>query len=246
MEGMPAETSTDYYHTMQLWGRYSPYRNIQLFAFVPYVYNERIENGNFSGNTGLGDVTILANYRLLGANCTGKEWQHNLLAGGGVKLPTGKYDRNDIKYNEGLPNTQPGTASFDFILNANYTLQRNSTGINADIAYVITTPNKDQYKFGNRLSAGLLAFRSFGKSQLKLIPQAGCRYERNETDYSNYYYAVKNTYSGGDIFFASAGLQAFRSNVGAQAMFHLPLSQNYSNNMVTNRYKTELGIYLLF
>lgn len=246
IEGVEPETSMDYYHTMQLWGRYNPVRNVQLFAFVPYVYNERIENGTYSRNTGLGDITLLANYRLLGANYTGKEWQHNLLAGGGVKLPTGKYDRNDIKYNEGLPNIQPGTASFDFILNTNYTLQHNNTGINADIAYVITTPNKDEYKFGNRLSAGLLAFHTFAAGQLKLIPQAGGRYERNEMDYSNYYYSVKNSYSGGNVVLASAGLQAFRNNVGAQAMLHIPLSQNYSGGMVTNRYKTELGIYLLF
>lgn len=246
IEGASPEISKDYYHTVQLWGRYNLFRNLQLFAFVPYVYNERVENSVYSRNAGLGDVTVLANYRILGANCTGKKWQHNLLAGGGIKLPTGKYDRNDIKHNEGLPNIQPGTASFDFILNTNYTLQRNNTGINADVSYVITTPNKDQYKFGNRLSAGLLAFHNFAAGQLKLIPQAGGRYERNELDYSNYYYSVKNTYSGGNQLFASAGLQAFRNNIGAQAMLHIPLSQNYSDGMVKSKYKTELGIYFLF
>lgn len=246
IESAGPETSRDYYHTAQVWGRFNLFRNLQLFAFVPYVYNERVENSIYSRNTGLGDVTLLVNYRILGANSTGKEWQHSLLAGGGVKLPTGKYDRNDIRYNEGLPNIQPGTASFDFILNTNYTLQRNNTGINADISYVITTPNKDQYKFGNRLSAGLLAFHNFAIKQLKLIPQAGSRYEINELDYSNYYYSVKNMYSGGNQLFASAGLQAFCSNIGAQAMLHIPLSQNYSDGMVKSKYKTELGIYFLF
>lgn len=246
MEGMQPETSRDFYHTAQLWGRYNPFGNVQLFAFVPYVYNERYEDAGYSRTTGLGDVTVLANYRILGANCTGKEWQHHLLAGGGIKLPTGKYDRQAITYNEGLPNIQPGTASYDFIVNTNYTLQHNNTGVNADVSYVITTPNRDKYKFGNRLSAGLLAFHNISARQLKLIPQAGARFEHAETDYSNYYYSIKNTYSGGNQLFASVGLQAFRNNIGAQAMFHIPLAQHYVGDMVTGKYKTELGIYFLF
>src|SRR5690606_33016471 len=53
MEGMPPETSRDFYHTAQLWGRYNLPANIQLFAFAPYIYNERYEDAGYSRTTGM-------------------------------------------------------------------------------------------------------------------------------------------------------------------------------------------------
>lgn len=245
VEGM-AETARDQYHTAQLWGRYNIFNYIQVFAFVPYVNNVRKEGNSYSGTKGLGDVTLLVNYRLLGANCNGKIWQSHWLAGGGVKLPTGMYNRADIRYNEGLPNMQAGTASYDFVMNSNYTLLRKSTGINTDLSFVATTPNKDRYKFGNRFSAGLLFFHNFAVQKVKLTPQAGLRYDYAGRDYSDYYYSVKNSLSGGSQLYASTGLQAFRRNIGVQAMYSKPVAQNYAGGMVINKYKTDLSVFLLF
>lgn len=240
------EISHDNYHTVQLWGRYNLFNKVQLFAFVPYVLNERKESGVYSNNTGFGDITLLANYRILGAKCTGKKWQHNLLAGGGVKLPTGRYNSEAVRAYIELPNTQPGTASFDFIVNTNYTLLHNNTGLNTDVSYVITNPNKDKYKFGNRFSAGLLLFHTITANKFKIIPQLGSRYEMNSMDYSNSEYSIINESSGGNQLFASVGLQAFRNNIGGQFMFHKPIAQNYADGMVNSRYKTEMGIFILF
>jgi hypothetical protein len=241
-----AKTSVENYHTVQIWGRYNISDRIQLFAFVPYISNERIEGGVKSNLNGLGDATILINYHVLGANCKGKEWRHNLLAGGGVKLPTGKYDDYSIKYNDGLPNMQPGTSSYDFIINANYTFQHNNTGVNTDLSYVVTTQNADKYKFGNRLNLGLNAFHTIKIKQYKIIPLLGARYEIAGCDYDNYSLGLKNDMSGGNQLYVSIGMQAYYSKIGIQAMLLKPVIQNYASGMVSNNYKAEAGVYFLF
>jgi hypothetical protein len=238
-------SSVENYHTIQLWGRYNLSERVQLFAFVPYIVNQRIENGIVSNSNGFGDATFLVNYRVLGANCTSK-WKHNLLAGGGMKLPTGTYDSYSIKYNEGLPNMQPGTLSYDFILNTNYTLQHTNTGINTDVSYVITTANPDKYKFGNRLNAGLLLFHTIGIKQFKLIPQLGTRFEFAGSDYDNYNMGIMNDMSGGNQLYASVGMQAYYKKAGVQASLYKPVSQHYAGGQVSNKYKAEIGIYFLF
>lgn len=238
--------TTEDYHSLQLWGRHNLSKRVQLFAFIPYVINKHIENGIRSNINGIGDITILANYRLAGVNCTGKEWQHNLLLGGGVKLPTGKYDSYSVKYNEGLPNMQAGTSSYDFTINTNYTLQHKKTGINTDISYVVTTSNKDKYKFGNRLSAGLLAFHTITNKQIRIIPQMGLRYENAGSDYDNFSLRLKNDMSGGNQLFATVGVQVFYEKVGVNVMYHNPVVQHYASGMVNNKFKMESGFYLLF
>ena len=213
---------------------------------MPYVSNLKKENGIHTTISGLGDVTLLANYRFMGANDNSDEWKHNLQGGGGIKLPTGAYDEHAIKYTEGLPNMQPGTNSWDFIVNANYTLRHQSAGVNIDASYTITTANKVQYKYGNRFSTGILGFYWYEKDKISLLPQAGFRLDVAGTDYDNYKYRWKNDMSGGEQLYLSAGVQAYYSRIGLQLMYHYPLMQHYASGLVTTKMKAEAGLYFLF
>lgn len=241
----PEAISKQYYNTVQLWGRYS-IGSVQLFAFVPYVYNIHKEESGVDKINGLGDITLLANVRILGNKCTGRAWTHQLQAGAGVKLPTGLYKRDEILYDEGLPNMQAGTHSFDFVADANYTLTHNNTGLNFDVSCTLATPNSDHYKFGNRLSAGLLAFYGFKQKRGSLIPQAGFRYDLAGSDYDDYSARIKNDMSGGHQLYASVMLQFFYRKLGFQAGYHQPITQHYADGLVKNKYKTEAGLYFLF
>lgn len=246
MEEMTVTNPNDYYHTVQVWGRYTLLDRFQLFAFVPYVVNERIEGDSYKQTKGLGDITLMANYRLIKTDSANKMLKHNLLVGGGVKLPTGRYNRNDIRYKDGMPNMQPGTSSFDFTINTNYTIQLKNIGLNTDFSYVITTPNKEQYKFGNRFGGALTLFHSTIIRSLLVIPQAGIKYEHISADFDNYYYSIRNNTSGGHMLFTSVGVQVFYKKVGTQVLFHMPVAQHYADGMVKNTMKAEGGIYVLF
>ncbi|HTM66008.1 MAG TPA: hypothetical protein VL093_06800 [Flavipsychrobacter sp.] len=238
--------SNEYYNTVQLWGRFNVGKHLQLFAFLPYVSNLKKEDGVATTISGLGDATVLVNYRILGSKESSSDWKQNLQAGGGVKLPTGAYDVNSIQYTEGLPNMQPGTNSWDFIANANYTLRHKQTGINIDASYTMTTPNSIQYKYGNRFSAGALGFYWLQKKSWSILPQAGLRFDVAGTDYDNYSYRWENDMSGGEQLYASAGVQAYYKRVGVQLMGHLPLMQHYASGLVKAGFKTEAGVYFLF
>lgn len=244
-ENDPEAKSIQYYNTINLWGRYNVGR-VQLFAFLPYIMNSHVEASETDKINGPGDITLLANVRLIGNSCTGKPWTQYLQAGGGIKLPTGAYQRDAIKYEEGLPNMQAGTHSFDFIANANYTIAHKNTGFNLDASYTLTTANPDQYKYGNRLSIGLVGFYSYKRKQTTLIPQAGIRYDRAGGDYDRFNERIKNDMTGGYQLYATARVQAYYGHWGLQVAYHKPISQYYADGLVKNKFKTETGVYFLF
>jgi hypothetical protein len=64
---------------------------------------------------------------------------HTWQVGGGVKLPTGKYNTN----NNGSvnPSFQLGTGSWDYLLATEYIVRRKQFGLNTMLNYVIKTEN---------------------------------------------------------------------------------------------------------
>jgi hypothetical protein len=238
--------SNETYNTIQAWGRGNISKRVQLFAFVPYVFNVSEKQGIRTSVTGIGDITALANVRIAGIKTEGKIWQHNLQAGGGVKLPTGLYDAASIQTAEGLPNMQPGTGSWDFTANTNYTVRRKAIGLNLDASYTFTTPNSYSYKYGNRASAGILGFYWLSKEQLNLMPQAGLRLDISGTDYDDYSLRFANNMTGGEQLYASVGLQAYYKRIGAQILCHKPVYQQYASGLVNTVLKIETAVYWLF
>lgn len=242
--GDPATILNEKYQTYQVWGRYSINNKVQLFAFLPYIVNVRDDNGEKSTISGVGDVSILANVKLL--NRTNGNWKQTLLAGGGLKMPTGKYDRDAIATEEGLPNMQPGTHSWDIVTNANYTAQYKAIGAHIDASYVITTANSDGYKFGNRANIGASAFYRLAKNEFVILPHAGMRYEQAATDYADYSEKIKDDTTGGYQTFVTAGVQAYYHSIGMQVQLSLPVTQHYASGLVSTWYKAEAGIMFLF
>jgi hypothetical protein len=244
--GDPMERSKQYYNTLQLRAHYNLSNRVQLFAFVPYYSNIQQQDGVRTTTSGIGDASVLANVVLLRKDKPNEQWQQLLMAGGGVKLPIGRYEGITVMDREGLPNMQTGTGSWDFITDVNYTLRRKNAGINLDASYTFTTASREQYKYGNRLNSSLLGFYSFNRHKLKLLPQAGFRYEYVLHDYDNYPKKWLNEQTGGHMLFASVGAQAYYNHWGIQAMYHIPLAQHYADGNVTAVTRTEAGILYLF
>jgi hypothetical protein len=227
--------------TLTAWGRFYPAKRLQLFAFVPYTYNTATEPQGTVIMQGLGDIRILANYMLLNTDGTDKKLKHMLLLGGGLKMPTG---RNDFLNSEGLilSNMQPGTASWEPVINGNYTLRSADLGWNLDLSYKFGTANKRDYRYGDKLNAALLGFYQLDLKKLLLLPQAGFRYEYAQTDHSSYYYRIPNSYSGGTQTYAAAGMGIYYGRVAVTLNASVPLWQNYAGGLVQafNRYETQL------
>lgn len=237
--------SNEKYNSVQAWGRYYINSRIQVFAFVPYISNIKSENAGRSVVSGLGDIMIMGNANLIIPSQTA-DWKHQLHAGVGVKMPTGAYDSKAISQEEGLPNMQPGTRSWDFSVNANYTLRKERMGLNVEGAYTITTANDYDYRYGNKLSAGLLAFHQLKQKALTLLPQAGVKADVTGADYDRYTYKWRNDMTGGQQLYAVAGIQVYYSKIGLQASYYHPIYQHFANGLVNVKYKIETGISFLF
>jgi hypothetical protein len=242
----PSSTSKEDYSTVQAWGRFNVGSRVQLFAFLPYVHNQKTEGSICKVISGVGDATVLANVRLLRLNNPEKQWRHNLQLGGGIKLPTGVHDDGAAQTADGLPNMQPGTGSWDFVLNGNYTVRRKAVGVNTEVSYTITSPNGVQYKYGNRLTAGTTGFYWYQRRAIILMPQIGIRAELAGPDYDNYRYGWKNDMAGGTQVYVSAGVQAFYKRLGLQVSYHHPVAQHYAGGLVNTKFKTEAGAFILF
>lgn len=244
-ETKPPELSDEYYSTFQVWGRYNIGRRIQLFAFFPFQSNRQSKDGVSTLSSGIGDVSVLANIVLLRTE-DDKRWKSTLIAGGGIKAPTGKRNLGMINTDDGVPNMQPGSGAWDFVTNANYTLQSERTGLNAELSYTFTTTSENSYKYGNKMNTGLVGFYKASAGNFMLTPQAGMRCEYILHDYDNYQRKWLNEQTGGYHLFGSLGIQGFYKKTGMQVNYLLPLTQHYAGGNVKATYALNAGLFFLF
>jgi hypothetical protein len=242
-ETKPPEHSAESYNTLQIWGRYHVSNRVQVFAFVPYTSNLQTKDGTEVRSKGLGDVSALVN--IVALRRMKNDIGQFLLAGGGIKAPTGAYTAYDPADRNGLPNMQPGTGTWDFIANANYTLQYKNSGVNAEASYTFTTAGKDYYKYGNRLSSGIMGFYRWQVNEVALLPQLGMRYEYALHDYDNYKRKWLNEQTGGYHLFGSVGMQAYYKRIGMQLGYLWPLTQHFAAGNVKATYFANAGLFLL-
>lgn len=244
--GRPATHTTQYYNTMQVWGRYNVGKRLQVFGFLPYAVNTSREDEATSHNSGPGDASVMANAIVVSADSSDAPWKQTLLLGGGVKMPTGSNTGTGEMDHQGLPNIQTGTGSWDFLLNVNYTVRKGALGLNADATYTLTTANSYQYKYGNRLATGITGFYWWQAGVFTLLPQVGVRYEHTLHDYDNYGKKWLNDLSGGYMCFAAAGVQVYYGRLGFQSMLHLPVTQQYNAGYTRSKMRLETGLFILF
>ncbi|MES1215757.1 MAG: transporter, partial [Bacteroidota bacterium] len=202
----PSEFSKDFYQTIEFWGGLNIGKRWQLLGFVPYNIVYQNSDEGITHRNGLGDITLLANYKLLDKLSGSKHTvSQQIWIGGGVKLPTGKFsvDPSDPDL-ASIANSQVGSGSTDFLLNAQYNIRINKIGISSNVGYKINTTNKDNYKFGNRFSANSFVFYTVPVGKTVLMPNIGILYDHSAAnDLQN----TKINLTGGNLLMASAGTE---------------------------------------
>ena len=90
----PTQFSKDFYQTIAWWGGWNIGSKIQLLTFVPYNFNHQNSDEGVTNKNGLGDITLLANYKVFdirSATGSSNMVSQQFWAGAGIKLPTGKF-----------------------------------------------------------------------------------------------------------------------------------------------------------
>ena len=223
-----SQFSKDFYQTAELWGGFKIKKKFQVLTFVPFNSNHSITDDGEKKNNGFGDITVIGSYKLFDKIILNKDTQtvsQQLWIGGGVKLPTAEFSL-DTSELVSSANSQAGTGSLDFLINAAYTLVIDNWGFTSDINYKINQ-SASGFRFGNRFTATIFAFRSFQLKKNSLSPNIGLLYEKlnpNELDKSK----IENT--GGNDLLASIGLEARFKKVMLGFNAQLPLVQNISDS----------------
>lgn len=214
----------EYYQSFSLAGQFTIARRIELMGYLPFQSNtQRGPEGNKSLNK-LGDAIFLANYRLVDHISSGNKLRQTVVAGGGIKLPTGNY-----QYEEGSeeevdnPNFQAGTGSTDFLLNGSYSLQYKKIAVSTGITYKMNTSNKDDYRFGNRLLTVVQFKYVKDVGNISIIPNVGMVIEEMNEDKESGF-VVDHT--GGHNVQATFGLDINTKRIAAGIFYNKPVAQN--------------------
>ncbi|WP_304232231.1 hypothetical protein [Jiulongibacter sediminis] len=221
------------FRTTELWARLYPLPKVQLMAFLPYQQNEqnRFYDDFKARLEGVGDAQVLLHYNLLNTfvdtTRLHQQWNHQLMAGFGVKAPLGdyQYDQYDVA-EVANANFQLGTGSWDVPLNLIYTLKKHDNGLNINLMYNINGTNANGYHFANQTLLSLLAFRSEYIGNANLVISTGTNSEIKGQDLVN---GERNEFTGGWYINGVAGVDLYWKKFGLSVNGQLPIVQNLSN-----------------
>lgn len=233
----PDQFSHDHYHQVEIYGGITLGNHWQLLGFIPYHLNHQITDDGIVDRNGLGDITLLANYKLWQSSNLNKNnnaFAQEFWLGAGVKLPTGKYKVNfkDSSNEElddllGDVNSQMGTGSVDFIFNVMYNIHLNKFGINTTANYKVNTSNNSNFKYGDRASVNSFAYyQAKAGKKIYMAPNIGALYEYAT---ANHLANNKVSETGGYVALASAGLDINLKKITIGTNVQLPFAQNYAH-----------------
>ena len=231
----PSGSSTETFHTVELMGRFYAADNWVFMGMLPMHHFSKKRSDNSSELIkGLGDVNILANYIAVNSgDSMTKLTRHFLQFGGGVKMPTGEYQKlSDDGVN---PNFQLGTGAFAGIANMMYTVRRKNMGYTFEASYIYHLTNKNDYQFGQRYTVSNKVFYWKKWRTFSLVPHAALWYDHSAQN------REKNRevlYSGGHLLNLQPGLDVFFRKFSLSSLVQIPVDQNQSNQYVTinNKY----------
>jgi hypothetical protein len=225
-QGSTLFATTEEFRAAELYGRFYLGERWQLLATLPYNYNNQRTATQEKKLSGLGDASLLVNYRLLDASTSmnNKLLKHQLWLGGGLRLPTGNSDFNELDAGQvANPNFQLGSGSLGYIGQLNYTARLAKVGFTATGLAEYWHPNAGGYQFGKRFGG---AGNLFYIKQIKnwgLMPSLGAQYSyayRNRQD------AEQLRQTGGQLLLATAGLDVFLGKIAGGFAYNHPLSQS--------------------
>jgi hypothetical protein len=225
------------FNTVQVWARIPVYKNIQISALLPYHFHQRETVSGKRDISGVGDITLLAMYRLYQTHKDSTFLVHTLQVGGGVKAPTGKFD----EANAGAvnPSFQVGTGSWDYLLAMEYIVKRKRFGFNTMLNYTIKTENDKHYKFGNQFNYSETFFYLYDKKAFSLAPQIGLA---AEVYGSNYQYSEVIRKTSGSIIFGKLGFEMEKNKFSLGANIMLPINQNLASGRVEAQYRWSVNL----
>jgi hypothetical protein len=228
------------YNAALLTAQYSPLKRLQLALMAPWQLNKMQTLDGQKRISNIGDITFLANYRLVDKRNT--KLRHTIVTGAGIKLPTGKYTSMKGEDVEGQ-NFQAGTGSVDYLLNASYHLGWRQWTFSIASSYKYNTQNKDEYRYGDVFVNGFTAVyqKEFKKFSLSPYVQLINEKQMKDADAN-----VLQHHSGGQALYAGGGLDITKNKISGGFNYQFVAKQQLAegNIIAKPRFSAHLLITL--
>ncbi len=236
-------TSTEYFNSWELWGRWNVSKRWQVMAFLPFRNNIQHFGEDEFSFSGLGDARALALYELIDFEKEKNPWRVNLRLGLGVSAPTGSYE-ND-KYNGDIVhrNLQTGTGAWGVNSTAIFTLRRKALGLINTLNYSHFTSNPSAVRFGDRWNINTQLFYWLEARKVSVLPKLGWSFDYFNQDREN---GEPMELSGGGGHALSIGMDIYFKRFALIAEWRTPFAQTWSANSVEQRDYMALNILYSF
>ena len=235
------------FQSIEPWLRLYPIKKTQLILMGSLQSNTQtiMASGERKTLSGIGDLSALAHYNVVNTffDSTAHTLDHIWLLGGGIKLPTGKFDYTMSQDEVANPNFQLGTGSVDYIINSIYTVRKNNIGLNLDLSYKINGTNRNHYKFANKSRVIVNGFMQLTAGNFTFLPNLGVLGEYNGHDKQN---GIDNQFSGGYLTTAMLGSEVYYKKITAGFSLQKPLAQDLSGSQLKLRNSFMCHLTLLF
>jgi len=242
--------STDTIFHMIFGVAYGVTDNLTLSLKIPYVYLNNIrevhhdepeEIHNRGDSKGIGDLTILGQYRFL--KKADIDFESSFLFG--LKIPTGKTNVKDSNGERFETEFQPGTGSWDPLVGFAVTKRFRELSVDANVLYTFATKGAQDTNLGDILHYNLaLSYRALGSKKFLwdlIIEANGERKQKEKVS------GVKDENSGGNTIFLSPGMRfTFNQQWSAFLSVGFPIIQNLNGVQNDTHMKALFGISVGF
>lgn len=229
-------TTKERFHIAEVWGAFNVGKKVRIMGMIPWNFIDRYQGGKHTNKSGMGDMAFLGHYQIMQKRKQygTKIHAHALWLGSGLKLPTGKYEVEEKNVRDNIQNTfQLGSGSVDLMLNLMHDYRIMDFGMNTNLTYKINGSNKDQYRYGNKLTVNTqLYYKIRSKKGLSMAPNTGIIFEASKKDCNK---LQEVDISGGKSLLGTIGLESNIGNISWGANWQKPLYQNLALGSVEGR-----------
>lgn len=233
--------SKEWFHTTEVYGRYSPHRRIQLIGFLPYNAVFKHEEDQWHTTKGLGDARMKANFLLIDHKDSTKDELLSVFLGITVKAPTGRYDFVDEESQAFRRSMLPGTGTWDYTLSADVIYRRKNVGGVLSGAYSLRGTNNLNYDFGNVFSGQASVFYRKQGMERTFLFEAGMMVTNLEADY-DLRFNEEQIYTSGNMISPMLKFTSVGANWTFFAMANHALWQDLGKGRVQQFFQVDAGL----
>lgn len=246
----------------ELHAQYYPVQKLQIMASLPYIYNRDGMSNKAKAALGIthhdmhqedmkaenvyegiGDMTLIGVYQVFNKiSMDSAGFSHRLLAGPGIKIPTGKLSVNEMSEAH-LFTHQPGMGSWNPMAAMTYIARYQKAGARLNAVYLAGTENKFEFAPGNKVNVNFTGYYEMKWSKWQLYPSVGVYWESAAKDI---YYSEKVANSGGSMTYLHIGSDLYYQKFALEAAFQLPVQKQLNGYQAENNFRLITGLSYTF